>query len=53
MDETKLATDALYCESKGREAFCMGRSFCVSSGGPCSIEDPAMSSNIAEWERDK
>ena len=46
MEETKLATDTLACESKGREAFCMGRSFCVSSGGPYRIEDPAVSNSI-------
>ncbi len=51
MEETKLATDTLDCESRGREAFCMDRSFCESSSGPYRIEDPAMSSNIVGWER--
>ena len=46
MEETKLVTDTLDCESRGREAFCMDRSFCVSRSGPCGIEDPATSSNI-------
>lgn len=45
MEGTKLATDTLDRESGGREASCMGRSLCVSRGGPCRIEDPAESNS--------
>ena len=50
MEETKLVTDTLDRESGGREAFRMGRSFCVSRSGPCGNEDPAKSSNVAGWK---
>ena len=47
MEGTKSVTDTPHFERRGREAFYMGRSFCMSRGGPCRNEDPAKSSNIA------
>lgn len=50
MEGTKLATDTQDCESESREAFFVGRSFCVSKSGPQGIENPAMSSSIVGLE---
>lgn len=50
MEGTKLATDTQAFERKGREVFCLGRSFCVNRGEPSRIEDPADSSNKAGQE---
>jgi len=46
MEETKLVTDTLAYESKGRGAFCTGRSFFVKGSGLYRIEDPVVSSSI-------
>ena len=50
MEGTKLATDTLDCESSGREASCVGRSLCVSRGGPRRNEDPAESNSEVRRE---
>ena len=50
MEETKIATDTIGLERACRKAYCMDRSFCVSSYGPCYIEDPAVSNSIARLE---
>jgi len=50
MDGSKTDTDTsghLFNEEvSGREAYCMGRRVSVRRLGPCSIENPASSSNI-------
>ena len=54
MEGTKLASETLdlwqFRVRGGREACCKGRSICASSCGPCSIEDPAVSSSVAGRE---
>lgn len=46
MEETKLVTDTLDYESKGRGAFYTHRSSFVRRSGVYRIEDPVMSSSI-------
>ena len=47
MEDTKSITETLDCESNGRKASSMGRSWVVKSNGPLWNENPDTSSSIA------